>query len=572
VKLSKLIFRTTFTVAFTSIVIASIVSIFFQYNNYLLDTKYLKNEFTQNNKELIKSEVQKVLEYIHYRQNKLQKESSTATFLQKEMLQKRLQEEILEWIATLRYGKENYIFVNTLDGYALVYNGEKLEQPFYWKEDDVFQKELKASYNQNGGYFNYLFKKLNTNDEFPKMAYVIQYEPWNWMIGSGVYIDEIEEKLEIKNQELQDTILYQIYFLVGVIIIFGVFLFFISKKVSRFLSLNINYLTNNFRKASRSHTEINIEKLNFTEFKKLAKSLNKTLKSRNEVESKLKDHVKIINENVMILTTNKKGRITEVSNALCVLTGFSAVYLLGKNFRVLDRIKTSKSVYQTIWNNLKQGKQCSCEIKNKNINDELYYLKSTIYPNIRNEKVIGYTFIAEDITDKKRVEYLSITDGLTNLYNRRHFNDIFVQEINRIQRNNKYLVFIMLDVDFFKLYNDTYGHQKGDEVLVNVATVLQKNTKRASDFVFRLGGEEFGVLFEVDKFDQGVEFAMNLMKTIKALHIEHQHSSKGIITVSVGVAIKNKSTVPNADELYKLADDALYEAKNTGRDKLVMSQ
>ncbi|MGD9554328.1 MAG: cache domain-containing protein [Arcobacteraceae bacterium] len=178
-KLSKLIFRTTFTVAFTSIVIANIVSIFFQYNNYLLDTKYLKNEFTQNNKELIKSEVHKVLEYIHYRQNKLQKDSSDATFLQKEVLQKRLQEEILEWIATLRYGKENYIFVNTLDGYALVYNGEKLEQTFYWKEDDVFQKELKASYNQNGGYFNYLFKKLNTNDEFPKMAYVIQYEPWN---------------------------------------------------------------------------------------------------------------------------------------------------------------------------------------------------------------------------------------------------------------------------------------------------------------------------------------------------------------------------------------------------------
>jgi len=571
VKLSKLIFRTTFTVAFTSIVIASIISIFFQYNNYLLDNKYIKNEFTQNNKELIKSEVNKVLEYIHYRQNKIQKEYSNATALQKDALQKELQEEILEWIATLRYGKENYIFVNTLDGFALVFNGEKLEQPLYWKEDLVFQKELKASQNHEGGYFNYWFKKLNTNKEFPKMAYVIQYKPWEWMIGSGVYIDEIEEKLEIKNQELRNTILYQIYFLISVIMVFGIFLFFVSKKVSRFLGLNINYLTNSFRKASRNHTEINIEKLSFSEFKKLAKSLNKTLKSRNEVESKLKDHVKIINDNVMILTTNKKGRITEVSNALCTLTGYSGVYLLGKNFRVLDRIKTPKSVYQTIWNSLKQGKQCSCEIKNKNVHDEIYYLKSSIYPNVKNEKVIGYTFIAEDITDKKRVEYLSITDGLTKLYNRRHFNDIFVQEINRVQRNNKYLVFIMLDVDFFKLYNDTYGHQKGDDVLVKVATILQQNTKRASDFVFRLGGEEFGILFEADKAEQGVEFAMNLMQNIKALQIEHKLSSKGIITVSIGIAIKNKSNIPDPDELYKQADDALYEAKNTGRDKLIVS-
>lgn len=571
-KLSKLIFRTTFIVAFTSIVIASIISIFFQYNNYVLDTQYIKNEFTQNNKELIKSEVHKVLEYIHYRQNKLQKEYPQINTVQDEVLQKNLQEEILEWIATIRYTKENYIFVNTLDGYALVYNGEKLQQPFYWKEDTVFQKELKASQHQKGGYFNYMFKKLNTNNEFPKMAYVIQYPSWNWMIGSGIYIDEIEEKLEIKNQELQDTILYQIYFLISIIIVFGIFLFFISKKVSKFLTLNINYLTSNFRKASQNYTEINLEKLSFTEFKKLAKSLNKTLKSRNEAENKLQEHVKIINENVMILTTNKKGRITEVSNAFCVLTGFSAVYLLGKNFRILDRIKTPKSVYQTIWDTLQQGKQSHCEIKNKNINDEIYYLKSTIYPNVKDEKIMGYTFIAEDITDKKRVEHLSITDGLTKLYNRRHFNHIFVQEINRIQRNNQYLVFMMLDVDFFKLYNDTYGHQKGDDVLIKVATVLQENTKRASDFVFRLGGEEFGVLFEANKIDLAVEFATNLMKNITALQIEHKHSVKGVVTVSAGIAIKNKSTIPSANELYKLVDDALYEAKNAGRNKLIVSQ
>lgn len=570
-KLSKLIFRTTFIVAFTSIVIASIISIFFQYNNYLLDNKYTHNEFTQYNKELIKNEAKKVLDYINYRQERIKKEHPNATLQERAILQKQLQDEILEWVATLRYGKENYLFVNTTNGYALVFSGKKLEEPFYWKEDKVFQQELNASMKEDGGYFFYQFKKLNTQKEFPKMGYVLQYEPWNWLIGSGIYIDEIEEKLASKNEQLKNNIFYQIYFLLSVIFIFGIFLFFISKKLSRFLRVNINYLTNSFRKASKNHIEINLDKLTFTEFKKLAKSLNKTLKSRNEVENKLKDYIKIVNDNVIILTTTKKGRITSVSSALCHLTGFSPSQLLGKNFRVLDCIKTPKNVYQTIWSSLKQAKQCSCEIKNKTLNGESYYLKSTIYPNIKNSNVIGYTFIAEDITDKKRVEYLSITDGLTQLYNRRHFNDIFLQEINRVKRNNKKLVFIMIDVDYFKLYNDNYGHQKGDDVLINIAEVLKESTKRAGDYVFRLGGEEFGILFEIDEEQKGIEFANKIMQNINALKITHEYSHKSVLTVSLGMAIKDKTNIPDADELYKMVDDALYEAKNTGRDKLVQS-
>ncbi len=212
-KLSKLIFRTTFIVAFTSIIVASIISIFFQYNNYLLDNKYIHDEFTQNNKELIKNEVNKVLEYIYYRQAKIQKEHKNASLEEKSQLEEQLKEEILEWIATLRYGKDNYIFVNTIQGYGLLFNGKKLDEPFYWKEDDVFQQELKASMKEEGDYFYYKFKKLNGQKEFPKMAYVVRYKPWDWIVGSGVYIDEIEEKLAIKNEKLKSNILYQVYFL-----------------------------------------------------------------------------------------------------------------------------------------------------------------------------------------------------------------------------------------------------------------------------------------------------------------------------------------------------------------------
>jgi diguanylate cyclase (GGDEF)-like protein len=144
------------------------------------------------------------------------------------------------------------------------------------------------------------------------------------------------------------------------------------------------------------------------------------------------------------------------------------------------------------------------------------------------------------------------------------------REINRAKRNKSQIAFIMLDVDFFKLYNDTYGHQNGDEVLVSVASTIQKYFNRASDFCFRLGGEEFGVICAVDSIDDVYQQTEELRIAIEDLHIEHeQNSASNYVTVSIGISICGG--LGSLETLYSQTDAELYRAKGSGRNKVCMA-
>ena len=127
---------------------------------------------------------------------------------------------------------------------------------------------------------------------------------------------------------------------------------------------------------------------------------------------------------------------------------------------------------------------------------------------------------------------------------------------------------MMVDIDYFKQYNDTYGHLEGDEALVKVATTLKKTFCRAGDFVFRLGGEEFGILLADSSKDNSIMLASKLLRNISDLEIEHKNSSVDKnLSISIGIC----SIIPliNDEENYliKCADEALYRAKESGRNR-----
>lgn len=165
---------------------------------------------------------------------------------------------------------------------------------------------------------------------------------------------------------------------------------------------------------------------------------------------------------------------------------------------------------------------------------------------------------------------LSITDELTSLYNRRYFNEIFTQEINRSKRDEKPLCFMMLDVDYFKRYNDTYGHQKGDEALVEIAMILTKHTKRAGDFAFRLGGEEFGILLTSSSYVESQALAEHIRACVENSSIEHiGNEGKKVLTISIGLVYYSCSQSIGSDSFYKQTDDTLYKAKHEGRNRVV---
>jgi diguanylate cyclase (GGDEF)-like protein len=167
------------------------------------------------------------------------------------------------------------------------------------------------------------------------------------------------------------------------------------------------------------------------------------------------------------------------------------------------------------------------------------------------------------------IQELSITDGLTNIFNRRHFNTLFPQAINLVKRKNELLCFILIDIDYFKVYNDTYGHLMGDSALMMVASALKNHLKRADDYCFRLGGEEFGIILHTDRIDQAHTLARTILKSIEDLKIEHRgNKASAYVTASMGVVCKHGDDINDPDEMYKEADELLYKAKSNGRNRI----
>lgn len=164
---------------------------------------------------------------------------------------------------------------------------------------------------------------------------------------------------------------------------------------------------------------------------------------------------------------------------------------------------------------------------------------------------------------------LSATDALTNLYNRRHFEERIPVEINRAKRDNKIFAFTLLDIDNFKKYNDTYGHQDGDKVLKDVAKALQDSFKRSHDIIFRLGGEEFGVIYSAKSVEEINFLVDKARKKIESLEIEHKlNLPKKVVTASFGLGIlclKECNADTDVNKLYKSVDELLYKAKDSGR-------
>jgi diguanylate cyclase (GGDEF)-like protein len=178
-----------------------------------------------------------------------------------------------------------------------------------------------------------------------------------------------------------------------------------------------------------------------------------------------------------------------------------------------------------------------------------------------------------DMTTQKKaqieLERLAAHDGLTNLVNRRGFDARLKMELSRAVRDSLSMAVIMIDVDHFKRFNDTYGHQVGDECLRQVASVLSTSVLRPADLVARYGGEEFVVILPMVNQAGAVAVANRILEAVLAMAIPHSgNDGVGMVTVSVGVASGVPARGMEEKDLITLADRALYQAKNSGRNRV----
>ncbi|CAB3710984.1 hypothetical protein LMG3431_05998 [Achromobacter pestifer] len=161
------------------------------------------------------------------------------------------------------------------------------------------------------------------------------------------------------------------------------------------------------------------------------------------------------------------------------------------------------------------------------------------------------------------------TDGLTGMPNRRTFDEALAREWQSARRDEQPLSLLFLDADRFKLYNDRYGHQEGDELLKALALILKKNARRPRDLAARYGGEEFVVLLPNTSRRRAMGIAETIRRAVVELHVPHQDNDGGIVTISIGVATVNPAADGDASSLVEAADAAVYQAKKAGRNRVV---
>lgn len=274
---------------------------------------------------------------------------------------------------------------------------------------------------------------------------------------------------------------------------------------------------------------------------------------------------RLINEHIIHFAVSNQGDIIDISDELLVALGYQTDHkipitlerLLAKN------VKDLKNNWQRI---LTQS-----EIPLRKKSGETLWVKSRLVPahDVFGDQY-GSICLQQDITEQKNIELLAIHDALTNLYNRHYFNEVFVKQIHDAQRYKLRQSFILIDIDNFKKYNDTYGHHAGDEALCAVAKTIKSCFRRDGDFVFRLGGEEVGVLCRVTESEDAAYLANMAREAVMALAIEHTGNAPfGHVTISSGVYVMEPDgLVLEPEDIYKTADIALYKAKERGRNRV----
>jgi len=282
-------------------------------------------------------------------------------------------------------------------------------------------------------------------------------------------------------------------------------------------------------------------------------------KTISKYNKKLEKYLTMIDENVLISSSDTQGNITQVSEALCKLTGYTKDELIGKNHNIFRHRDMPDSAFKDMWNTLKSGKSWNGEVKNLNKNGSFYWADVVINFDYNEDgNLKGYSAILQNITDKKKLEKLSITDALTQIPNRLYLDNNYKNELEKVKRYNHIFSIILMDIDYFKNVNDTFGHQVGDEVLIKIAQLLQENTRNI-DYIGRWGGEEFLIICPQTDVNQATLYAEKIRITIN----DFEFPTVGSVTCSFGVS----QCSPNNDN-FKKVDEALYTAKQSGRDKV----
>ncbi len=264
-----------------------------------------------------------------------------------------------------------------------------------------------------------------------------------------------------------------------------------------------------------------------------------------------------------ILITDADVKVCRVNSRFTQITGYTLEEIEGKNPSFLNSGVHDKEFYTQMWKQIKEEGSWFGEINDRRKNGE-YFTSLQSVSAVKNEKqeVISYISVFADISERKtyekRLSYLASHDNLTSLPNRMHFNDNLIKAIQVAKRHKAKLAVLFLDLNHFKKVNDTFGHEVGDKLLIEVAKRF-KDSIREEDTVARLGGDEFAIILnDVKSKDDVITVCKKVLENIKEpMQIEY-HTI--VPSTSIGISVY-PDNADNAESLLNLADNAMYMAK-----------
>jgi diguanylate cyclase (GGDEF)-like protein/PAS domain S-box-containing protein len=310
------------------------------------------------------------------------------------------------------------------------------------------------------------------------------------------------------------------------------------------------------------------------------------LESQKHAERRLQEMASLhamVTENSrdVISLADFEGRSRYISPAIVGLTGWTTEQSARRGF-IQTVHPDDLSKIETLVRNMRESNESAmAEYRLRKRDDDYVWVEGS-FRAVKNPATgmrTGILVILRDIAERKSAEQLllqayqtverqAVVDTLTGLSNRRRFDESLAAEWARGMRDRSPISLLMVDADHFKLYNDSYGHPRGDTCLRQIAETAQQVVSRACDIVARYGGEEFAILLPGTGNEGAMKVAKDVCSALRERGIPHGASAHGIVTVSIGCATMTPQFNESAATLIDVADQALYSAKQGGRDRI----
>ncbi len=549
------------------LILMGVIAVFGEYHFFRQERDDIKKAYILEQEAIFKHEVEKAIDYIRW----TRKQHGSSGDEQ--------ESEMLSWISRIRFHNKGrlpgFLFVRTLDGTQLM----SISRPELIGKDislltdpegiNSHQLFLKAIDNPGGGFVDYSWFNPSTRKVELKRSFAKSVPELGWYVGAGFWFGDIKRVIFDKQLDFRNKVMKEVSTISLLLSAMFLVQYLVYRVMMRKIRGNFHQFVEFFNTSTTAAAMMDTTNLNYSEFVNTAKSANQMIQDRDSAEQALRDsenRYRSIIENIDegYFEVDPDGNITFVNERMGDIMGYSREELTKMNSADMLEEKDVEKVFEhfaDVYNTDAPQPEFTCLIKRRDGTWKFVGLTPTVIKDTQGRK-IGLRSIVRDVDRQKKYEenliYLAYHDALTGLKNRKAFYEQLQDAIYHAKRYGTELALIYIDIDKFKKVNDTLGHEIGDVLLLEIRDRLQ-NTLRKTDFVSRIGGDEFVVLVDNPHNFHPAAIAEKIVKSLS-----EPYDLKGniidYISSSVGISVFPTDAV-DIDSLVKKADQAMYMAK-----------